>query len=242
MIKPGRLLRNGLARLQRALAKQRVLVIGDSHAKIFRHWSFLLGMPAVHFQVCAVGGATASGLANPHSRTQAYNRFEAALASHPHDRLLVQLGEVDTGFVIWYRAAKYQAGVEEMLDLAVQTYTEFLSRLGDPGRLLVLSAPLPTIADDNAWGEVADLRKEVTASQQQRTELTLRFNARVAAFCRERGITHVNLDGDALGEDGVVRRDLLHPDRNDHHYHPRRYAALIRARLAPHLAPGGQAG
>lgn len=235
MIKPGRLLREGIRKLQGVFARHHVLVIGDSHGKIFRHWKFILAMPRVHFQVCAVGGATASGLANPHSRTQAYNRFEAALRERPHDRVLVQLGEVDTGFVIWYRARKYQAGVDEMLEQAVTNYAGFLDGLGDPARVLVLSAPLPTIADDNAWGEVADLRREVSASQKERTELTLRFNARIEAHCRARGIAYVNLDRDALGDAGIVRRDLLHPNPNDHHYHPRRYVDLISRRLADYF-------
>lgn len=236
MLKPGRLLREGIRKLQGAFARHHVLVIGDSHAKIFRHWKFMLAMPSVHFQVCAVGGATASGLANPHSKTQAYSRFEAALKEHAHDRVLVLLGEVDTGFVIWYRARKYEAGVDAMLEQAVTTYCGFLDDLGEPARIVVLSAPLPTIADDNQWGEVADLRREVTATRKERTDLTLRFNARVEAHCRERGIAYVNLDQDALGEDGIVRRDLLHPNRNDHHYHPRRYVDLISRRLAAHFS------
>lgn len=232
MIKPGRALREAVRKLLSGVARYRVLVIGDSHARIYLHWRFLLTLPRVNFRVCAVGGATASGLENPHSKTQAYSRFEAALNTGGYDRVLVQLGEVDTGFVVWYRASKYQASVDEMLEQALSTYCRFLEGIGHPAQLLVVSAPLPTIADGTAWGEVADQRKEVTASQKQRTELTLRFNSAVEVFCRNHGIDYLNLDAESLGSDGIVRRDLLHSNPRDHHYSPHRYISMLSQHLA----------
>jgi hypothetical protein len=235
MIKPGRLILKGIRRIQRPLAKHRVLVLGDSHAKIFRNFRFLTGLPRIHFHVSAKGGATASGLPTPTSVTQAYKRFRTALDEIPRDLVAVQLGEVDTGYVIWYRAKKRQASVQDMFDLAIKTYSDFLLEIAATDRVLVISAPLPTIADDNDWGEVADLRKEVTTTQKERTDLTVLFNRRMEEFCRENGMGYLNLDDDCLGEDGIVRPDFMHANPNDHHYHRGRYVRLLCKRLEAHF-------
>jgi len=239
MIKPGRILLNRIRRLQRRFAAHRVLVIGDSHARIFNNYRFLFLLPRVHFHVAAKGGATASGLATPASKTQAYQLFRKALDEVPRDRVVVQLGEVDTGYVIWYRARKHQASVEEMFGRAVKTYSDFLLEVAATGRALVVSAPLPTIADDNDWGIVADLRKEVTVPQRQRTDLTLAFNREMEAFCRGHGIDYLNLDADCLGPDGIVRADLMNPNPLDHHYHKGRYVRLVARRLRPWFEEDG---
>jgi hypothetical protein len=237
MIKPGRLLVKAIRRMQLCIAKKRVLVIGDSHSKVFRHYSFIIGLPRIHFHVSAKGGATASGLATPNSVTQAYQRFRKALDEIPRDLVMVQLGEVDAGYVIWYRAIKYGASCEEMFDLAIKTYSDFLLEVAATDRVLVISAPLPTISDDNDWGEVADLRKEVVTTQRERTDLTVKFNLRMERFCRDHGMNYLNLDADCMGEDGLVHPYFMNPDRINHHYHERRYIRLLCKRLKPILGP-----
>jgi hypothetical protein len=231
MIKPGRLLVKGIRNIQLRFADKRVLVVGDSHAKIFRHFRFLYGLPKIHFTVSAKGGATASGLATPNSKTQAYQRFRKALDEIPRDLVMVQLGEVDTGYVIWYRARKHDSSVNEMFDLAIKTYTGFLLEIAATDKVLVLSAPLPTISDGNDWGEVADQRKEVVTTQKERTDLTVRFNQRVEAFCKEHGMAYLNLDKDCMGEDGILAGYYLNPNPLDHHYHEPRYIGLLCKRL-----------
>lgn len=236
MIKPGRLILHGIRRIQRKFAKQRALVIGDSHAKIFRNFRFLSGLPRIHFHVLAKGGATASGLATPTSVTQAYQRFRKALDEIPRDLVIVQLGEVDTGYVIWYRAKKHHSSVNDMFDLAIKTYSNFLLEIAATDRVLVISAPLPTIVDGNDWGEVADLRKEVTTTQKERTELTVMFNRRMEEFSQKNAIGYLNLDGECLGANGLVHPDFLHANPHDHHYHKGRYVQLLCKRLGAWFA------
>jgi len=240
MVNPGRLLLRGIRAIQYRLAGRRVLVVGDSHARIFHNFRFLVGLPRVHFHVAAKGGATASGLATPNSKTQAYQHFRRALDEVPRDLVLVQLGEVDTGYVIWYRAKKHQARVEEMFDLAIRTYTNFLLEIAATDPVLVISAPLPTIGDGNDWGEVADQRKEVVTTQRERTELTVQFNRRVQEFCAAHGLGYLNLDAECMGPDGIVSDYYMNPNPLDHHYHEPRYAWLLCRRLRAWFATEAQ--
>lgn len=212
------------------LVKQRVLVLGDSHAAVFLniYWRFML--PRCALKVVSVGGATASGVDNPNSTTRAFDRYEAALRCQDFAAILITLGEVDTGFVIWYRAQKKGISVDDSFAKTIEAYFKFLQRLKGYGQVCVLSTPLPTIGDqvEAGWGEVANLRKDVTATQLERTNLTLRFNREVQQFCQAVGIDYISLDQESLGADGLVKRVLLHRDPKDHHYPDLEYCRMLR--------------
>jgi len=141
------------------------------------------------------------------------------------------LWEVDTGFVIWYRAEKYGESVEKMFNDAIKKYTKFIDELTAFGNIIVISTPLPTITDDNDWGEIANLRKEVKATQLQRTELTLKFNKNIEYFCNKNDISFINLDNDSLGENGLVKKELLNKSKFNHHYNKITYSRLIISKI-----------
>ena len=77
---------------------QEILVLGDSHSPIFNHPLFKEKFPNLFFNVLTVIGATASGLENPNSTTQAYPVFREAVRQTAAKQVIVMLGEVDTGF------------------------------------------------------------------------------------------------------------------------------------------------
>lgn len=234
--RPIRKLKKRIILKMKRLLREEILVLGDSHTSIFMEKAVSREFPGSFFNVINIGGATASGLANPNAKTQAYQRFREALADTTARRIIVMLGEVDTGFIIWYRAKKYDESVEAVTEKAIAIYTQFLLEIKSrPASVLCISTPLPTIQDGTEWGEVATARKEVTASQAERTALTLHFNRQVERFCKENGIAFINLDGESLGSDGLVKRELLNADRNDHHYAPQAYAPMLLGPLKAQL-------
>ncbi len=227
-----------LRRLRRRLVRHEIVVIGDSHARVFRHWWFDVMFPSSRFRLCIVGGATASGLQNPNSKTQAYAHFREAVRSASGKHVVCLLGEVDTGFVIWLRAERHGARVEDMLHQAIDTYCTFLAEAAGVARsITVVSAPLPSIGDGAPRGEVAENRRDVRASQRQRTDLTLQFNRALAERCRKLGFGFVDLDGASLGAEGLVKRSLLNSDPADHHFAFEPYARLLAWRLHQALDP-----
>lgn len=215
----------------RRLLFNEVLVLGDSHSKVFNRRRLRKGFPGHFFTVCAVGGATVSGLQNPNSKTQAMPIFREALATTAARYVIVLLGEVDVGFVIWYRAEKYQETVERMLEQVIRNYQGLLLEIAERAKVICVSAALPTIVDDQNWGDVANQRRKVKATLNQRIDLTLEFNRQMQEFCEANGFIYLACDDDVLNEDRRVSEEFRNPNPLDHHYNYDLYADLIWNKL-----------
>lgn len=204
-------------------------VIGDSHIAAIKRAADqgLLDRPALFKQV---GGATAVGLRNPNSRTDAMAKFRAELLPVCIDSVpVIQVGEVDCGFVIWYRAAKYGESVEQQMERSLTAYFAFVDELCREGySYVVMTAPvLPTIRDRLDWGEVSNARREVTATLKQRTDLTLRYTDALKAGAHGRGLPFIDLTQDLLDPaTGVVAEVYRHPNPADHHLDPQKASVL----------------
>jgi hypothetical protein len=218
--------------------KKDILVLGDSHAEVFGSASMADAFPDCTFEVIAVGGATVSGLPNPNAVTHARQRFQAALDATHSRTVIVMLGEVDTGFVIWYRSQKYSASVEAMTQQALRNYQELMLDIAGKFMAICISTPLPTIRDNTEWGEIANLRKEITATQRQRTALTTSFNRAMQAFCIRHNISYLMLDEGSMGADALVRDSLRNSDPSNHHYDDAQYAMLIAQQLRETFTTG----
>lgn len=213
------------------MKKKDILVIGDSHAFVFSSKVVKLLFAGYRFHVTAVKGATVSGLENPNSKTDANKIFKMALEKFDFPKTVIfLLGEVDTGFVIWHRAQKYQVNVEEMLALALKNYETLLSNQNLKNKkIIIISTPLPTIADNNNWGEVSNLRKDIKVPILQRTDLTLQFNQGLKNIAHEKGYTFIDLDKYTLRTDKKGAKKIFHNIRkSNHHYNNLSYASLLR--------------
>lgn len=210
---------------------EEVMVVGDSHTAAFSMFRMRVAFRRYFMNVVTVNGATASGLENPNSKTQAQSIFLAYMARSRAKWIIFLLGEVDVGFVIWHRAQKYQSPINDMVELAVRNYQNLLNAAATNHKVVCVSTPLPTIKDDQHWGEVAHLRKQIHVSQKDRTALTRLFNTRMKNFCNASGINYLDLDDESSGPDGLVRRDLMNKDPTDHHYDRSAYARMITPRL-----------
>jgi hypothetical protein len=232
--------------LARLTGHDHVVCIGDSVLDVFSSIASRRLIRRTRFSVCSVGGATAQGIMNPNSKTDALRIFtERAIAARDWQDLVFSLGEVDCGFLIWYRAAKYGTPVEEQLHRSIENYVSFLSRVptSPMRRVFVLSAFLPTIADGQDWGEVANARRDVTASQRDRTALTLEYNALLEAAARSNSFEFVDVTTGHLDPvTGLVDRRFLNPDPLDHHLAEGPYGELIASQLGAALraAPRGR--
>jgi hypothetical protein len=193
-------------------------------------------MSGLWFRTFMVEGATASGILNPNSSTHAFPLFTERLArAQRWQHVVVCLGEVDCGFVIWHRAQRHGLSIAEQLDQTLNSYVAFLRRARERGfaSLSVLSVPLPTITDNPSQrGEVASLRSEIEATQRERTALTLHFNDELRRRAKSEAIGFIDATSSQLDpHTGVIDRSLVR-GQLDHHLREEPYAALI-ARAFP---------
>jgi hypothetical protein len=211
--------------------KKHVICFGDSHVTVFKYIQDNNLLKDYLLDVVDVGGATAQGLVNPNSKTDALEIFRRRLRQAKRfQTILLQLGEVDCGFVIWYYAEKYSVSVKEQLKRSIDNYVKFVRELQDMGfkSIIAVSAPLPTICDGQDWGEVANARREVKASQKERTDLTLTYNQLLKKRCKGLGIVFLDTTGQLYDEDtGLIKSCFLNEDRVDHHLNNKRYADII---------------
>ncbi len=221
--------RRSLARL---LGQEHVLCLGDSHVKVMRD----VQLPNVRFSACGVGGATASGLLNPNSKSRAAASFKKRLGrTGSWQTILLLLGEVDCGFLIWQRAERHGISVDQQLTQTLDAYEVFITDLVRSGfkDVIVLSPPLPTIDDEaKKIGKVARERISIAATQRERTQLTLRFTAELRERCQRIGATFLDVTSAQLDESsGLIRADYLHHNPRNHHLADAPYSELITAQL-----------
>jgi hypothetical protein len=196
---------------------------GDSHVSVFNYIDDQKVLKNTKIFVTMVPGATALGMVNPNSKTNALNIFYSNLVDIPKDSsLLFMLGEVDCGFVIWYRAQKYGIDVKEQLFQSINNYFSFLKVVEDLGyknnNIIVCTPPPPTIKDNQKWGEVANLRREVKATQKERTELTLYYNEIIRSLCQQRGYKIIDTEKEFIDpKTSLVRAQYLNKNPLDHH-------------------------
>jgi hypothetical protein len=225
----------GVRRLRRyadGRARRTILVLGDSHARIFDHWLFLATMPRTRFDVVYVPGGSAIGILNPKSASGARRRFDEALARGPFDAVVVGLGEVDTGHVLWRNVEQQNTTMKVMLARAHGRYFAFLEEVAAHHRLVVLGACLPTVDDYSGSSEHLHVtRATVAADRRARTDLALAFNAGVAAWCRAHNVPLLDSAEAALGPDGLVCVEWTRPGMRDNHYRRWPFAHWLAGRV-----------
>lgn len=216
----------------KTVKSKKVIVIGDSHAKAFVTEIVTKTTPKIEWESIAVEGATLSGLNNPNSKTQAMPVFHWALSQKQYDAVIFQLGEVDTGFVIHYRAQRDGIDIHTAAHKALENYQQLVSQASKKAPVIVTSTCLPTIQDGEVDGLVQNARKEVKTTLRERTDLTLWFNQQMKAWCEENKITFVDFDQHTLDENQLLKNEYLRRT-TDHHYDLNAFSSLIKDFLVP---------
>ena len=126
------------------------------------------------------------------------------------------------------------------MQAALATYIDLINKSVIPitKNIIICSAVLPTISDNTDLGEVANLRKEVKASQMDRTEMTLIFNKGLKKYSAQNYLFYVDLDSCLLDQNTKVISDqFLNLDGTDHHPEPDKIAAVYNNKLNSNYFP-----
>jgi hypothetical protein len=222
-----------------------IIVCGDSHSNVFNYSNEFQDI--YNFKNVQVRGATAFGIINPHSSTDALKIFSDEIHDNykNSDKLMIMLGEVDCGFLIWIRSSKHDMTIEYQLERCIENLFIFAknqAKYFENKDIIIVGAILPTIKNNNSLNcsqeeinEYNDkqsdltlknnsspkflngLREKVTASQIERTELTLNYNKRLKEICEIEGYQYVDITKHIINENNIVCDDYLRENIYDHH-------------------------
>jgi hypothetical protein len=216
------------------MATRHLLALGDSHLEALKLAADLgiLSVQTSHFSI--VPGATVVGLRNPNSSTDAINIFRASLLNQSTDsHVIIHLGEVDCGFVIWWRAKQYGESIAEQLKESIDAYGQFVNELLEIGfvRICIVGASLPTIRDEVDFGEISNKRAEINIGIGQRTELTFEYNCALSDLARKMGVSYFDITDGVLDRTSNLVHDFFRNQNLwDHHLDPRKTVGIWASR------------
>ena len=198
----------------------KILCCGDSHTRVFDYCNSRQN--EFVFDVCEVGGATAQGVVNPNSKTDALAIFEKKINSTRADKILIMLGEVDCGFVIWVRSNRYNISIDDQINNSVNNLFTFVDNIIATKKytnkdIIICGSILPTIKDNTDKKFLNGVRSEVDVSQLERTKKTIEYNNLLKINCHKYGYNYIEIVNDILGKDGIIRDEFLNSNSADHH-------------------------
>jgi len=202
----------------------RILVVGDSHSNVFNYCNSKQNK--IFFDVIIVNGATAQGSVNPNSHTNALMIFKKELETrnkNDYSYIIINLGEVDCGFVIWYRKKKYNISLEEQLTITTNNLFHFIKTeilpYFEPSSIILNGSILPTIQDNNKHKHfLGGARSEVDVPQLHRTRLTLFYNAILKQHCLTNHYKYMDITNSILNkETHVIDSSYLNKNEYDIH-------------------------
>lgn len=201
----------------------KILVLGDSHSEVFKYCNEK--QKKIYFEVIVVGGATSQGAVNPNSKTNALNIFKNELKNiknNDFEYIIINLGEVDCGFLIWYRKDKYNISIEDQLKITTDNLFNFINLeilpYFESSKVIINGSVLPTIKDNTDKIYLSGARCEVNASILDRTILTIKYNNILKNFCLINGYNYMDITNHILdNQTKIVNTIFLNKNIYDHH-------------------------
>ena len=202
--------------------KKSILVLGDSHTRVFKYINNKRLMSDVKFDILTINGVSSQGICNPNSKTNANTMFKKKLSEKKHDGVMVMLGEVDCGFTMWYRKDKYNTPIKEQLNHAVSKLFEFIDNeirtKYDAEQITVIGANLPTLFDN-----VIPMQKDRRdfkghGTLKERTKLTLMYNLSLKNESIKRRYKYMDIVNETMDPmTQVIDKQYLRQNERDHH-------------------------
>lgn len=212
----------------------KLIFLTDSHGMYFLNSIKKNLLKPFVGDVCIAHGATISGLKNPNSFTAASKTYKDFLVNKPKNSyIFMHLGEVDCGILMWLKAKKNGSDIKSECTKTIDIYMNFISELKLEGfnNIIVTSATLPTISDDDHVGEIISLRRrQVDANFKERTELTLYFNKELEKYCMLKNIDFIDPTIDFINSNTKFTHVKYRNKKRGDHHMDKNMAAVIWAK------------
>jgi len=197
---------------------KKILVFSDSHGGVFEyiHDNYLLEPHYINARVR--GGTTAYGLYKKDSKALV-DYIKELEKFRKFDTIIIQLGEVDSGFIWWKKAEENGDLAQNYISISIQGYEKLIKILLEKGkRVIITGAILPTIKDNQKNSPEVALRDSVKNTQKERTELILLFNKELKKIAKKYNLDYIDITKETLNKKiGVLDDKYINHQRADHH-------------------------
>ena len=196
----------------------KILVLGDSHSVVFSYANTQSDCKHI-FDVCPVGGASARGLVNNSSHSNALNIYKEKILQTDLDTVILQVGECDLGIIIWY----FVLNNIEVLPLAIDNTVSRLMLFADlelKGKfkqIIICGSNLPTTAD-SVDRNLMEPGRNHDIDIRTRTQVTHEYNKKLKHLCELRGYDFLDITAGTINtETGLIQDKFLHWDQANSH-------------------------
>jgi hypothetical protein len=199
---------------------KKILVLSDSHGEVFEYINDNNLLLPHLINVKMVGGATAYGLNNNKSKTNALKRYiDEVEKFNCYNIILIQLGEIDCSFLLWKKLETSSLSMEELLDKSINGYRRLILKLKEMDKnIIITGAVLPTIKDNQKNPDNISIRNSINTTQLERTILTYEFNNRLKQLAFKNNIKYIDISNDCINETTKVIDDKYIRKQIDNHH------------------------
>ena len=211
-------------------------IAGDSHIECFKYaQKFGIQEKAIRILASHMApGKTAQGLYRAQNQTMYRKRIEETVKEEYPDYIAIQLGEVDCGHTLWSRMLKNKTTKAIEIDYAIGGIVLLaeIFNLYCNKQIILLGPIIPLVAE---YGEDTPKllwpRKSVNASQQERTNLTLKFNNKLKSVAKKHKYLYLDINEQLLDPDTKVAKLEYQNKHSLHHIGAAKGAKLWMAAL-----------
>lgn len=198
---------------------ERILVLGDSHTEVFNGYT---GKEYI-FEQFRCHGATARGSINPNTKTNSLSIFKKGLKSKKAKRVIICLGEVDCGYLIWLKNKETKQPIDELMNESIDNLIKFIETevypYYKPEEINIMSV-IPQVIEDMTNSKFLNGdRSNVNISIHRRNSLTNKWNDRLEQECKIRNWKFIDINH-RIVEDDKVKLEYRFQNLWNHHLFP----------------------
>jgi len=159
--------------------KPKIAILGDSHTDNWLYVKQKSLLPEFILCISKASTASATGVMNKKSKSQSRKVFKKFIrkyykANKKFDLAVIELGEVDCNCTFWLKLHDQGISLDEQVKVTVDRMTTFVDYYLSDTKVVFMGAILPVIETQKGTTRHGHIINE---SQQERTDLTNKFNA-----------------------------------------------------------------
>ncbi|MDB9900157.1 hypothetical protein OAC86_01280 [bacterium] len=206
----------------------KLLLIGDSHAEALSAYEG----SDFYFDRGLKHGSTARGCINPDSKTRAFHFFNNGIKLTDAKHVVISLGEVDCGFMIWLKHQHDGTPInqlfEESMTNLMRLIKEHVMLKFNTKNIFVMTIPPAFIVTNTDKRHLNGDRAAVDPSLNERKNLISKWNKRLLKESKKIGFNLIDINNKIIDKHtGEINSKYRTPYQWNHHLWPYTCANLF---------------